>query len=186
MTTTSSAPFLRPTCMHVIIIGPVQDFFVITSSSKRTALSFWKSCSLRQQVQPLLSWFSRLRVSPCLYLIDKLQDHFETRHVVYSVSHFVYEFVEFVIFLGRRQSSILSNKPLNKLDVKASLLSAVKAGAGESPPLSQIKKTQQMLLCDLEKFQDEGLNLEGVQGGAKHENVWHIPSNAAARVMLIS
>ena len=46
----------------------------------------------------------------------------------------------------------------------------MKSGAGESPPLSQIKKTQQILLCDLEKFQDEGLNLERVQGGAKREN----------------
>ncbi len=121
-------------------------------------------------------------VSPCLYLLDKLQDHFETRQVVCSGSHFVYEFVEFVIFLGRRQSSILSNMPLNKLDVTARLLFCSESRSGESPPLSQIKKTQQIPLCDLEKFQDEGLNLEGVQGGAKQQNVWHNPPNAAARV----
>jgi hypothetical protein len=157
----------------------------LSSSHHRRGL-LWHFGNLAPFGNKYNHYFLDSLVSPCLYLIDKLQDHFETRQVVYSVSHFVYEIVEFVIFLGRRQSSILSNKPLNKLDVKASLLSAVKAGAGEFPPLSQIKKTQQMLLCDLEKLQDEGLNLEGVQRGAKQENVWHIPSNAAARVMLIS
>jgi hypothetical protein len=42
--------------------------------------------------------------------------------VVWSVSHFVYEIVEFGIFLGHRQSSILSNKPLDKVDVTSRLL----------------------------------------------------------------
>jgi hypothetical protein len=42
--------------------------------------------------------------------------------IVDSVSHFVYEFVEFVIVLGHGQSPILSNKPLDKLDVTARLL----------------------------------------------------------------
>ena len=55
--------------------------------------------------------------SPQLHLFDKLEDHFDTRQAVRSVSHFVYEFVEFVIVLGHGQSPILSNKPLDKLDV---------------------------------------------------------------------
>jgi hypothetical protein len=67
-------------------------------------------------------------------LLDKLEDHFDTRQAVRSVSHFVYEFVEFVIVLdmdralsfvivlGHGQSSILSKKPLDKLDVTARLL----------------------------------------------------------------
>jgi hypothetical protein len=52
----------------------------------------------------------------------KLEDHFDTRQSVRSVSHFVYEFVEFVIVLGHGQNPILSNKPLDKLDVTARLL----------------------------------------------------------------
>ena len=52
-------------------------------------------------------------VSTCVQLLDKLQDHF------FTVSHFVYEFVEFGIFLGHQQSSILSNKLLDQLDVTA-------------------------------------------------------------------
>ena len=56
------------------------------------------------------------------HLLDKLEDHFDTRQAVRSVSHFVYEFVEFVIVLGHGQSPILSNKPLDKLDVTARLL----------------------------------------------------------------
>jgi hypothetical protein len=42
-----------------------------------------------------------------IYLTN-LEDHFDTRRVVHSVSHFVYEFVEFVIVLGHGQSPILS------------------------------------------------------------------------------
>ncbi len=57
-----------------------------------------------------------------LHLLDKLEDHFDTRQAVRSVSHFVYEFFEFVIVLGHGQSPILSNKPLDKLDVTARLL----------------------------------------------------------------
>jgi hypothetical protein len=57
-----------------------------------------------------------------MHLLDKLEDHFDTRQVVRSVSHFVYEFVEFVIVLGHGQSPILSSKPLDKLDVTARLL----------------------------------------------------------------
>jgi hypothetical protein len=60
--------------------------------------------------------------SPHGCLLDKLEDHFDTRQDVRSVSHFVYEFVEFVIVLGHGQSPILSNKPLDKLDVTARLL----------------------------------------------------------------
>jgi hypothetical protein len=48
-------------------------------------------------------------VSLCLYLIDKFEDHLDTRQVVRSVSHFVYEFVEFVIVLGHGQNPILSS-----------------------------------------------------------------------------
>jgi hypothetical protein len=61
-------------------------------------------------------------VSPWLHLADKIEDHFDTRQVVRSVSHFVYEFVEFVIVLGHGQSPILSNKPLDKLDATVRLL----------------------------------------------------------------
>ncbi len=66
--------------------------------------------------------FLILSVSPSLHLLDKLEDQFDTRQAVRSVSHFVYEFVEFVIVLGHGQNSILSNKPLDKLDVTARLL----------------------------------------------------------------
>ena len=55
-------------------------------------------------------------------VLDKLEDHFDTRQAVRSVSHFVCEFVEFVIVLGHGQSPILSKKPLDKLDVTARLL----------------------------------------------------------------
>ncbi len=54
-----------------------------------------------------------------MHLLDKLEDHFDTRQAVRSVSH---EFVEFVIVLGHGQSPILSNKPLDKLDVTVRLL----------------------------------------------------------------
>jgi hypothetical protein len=57
-----------------------------------------------------------------LHLLDKLEDHFDTRQAVRSVSHFVYEFVEFVIVLGHGQRPILSNKPLDKFDVTVRLL----------------------------------------------------------------
>ena len=56
-------------------------------------------------------------------LFDKIEDHFDTRQVVRSVSHFVYEFVEFVIVLGHGQSPILSNKTFDKLDVTSALFS---------------------------------------------------------------
>jgi hypothetical protein len=41
------------------------------------------------------------------------QAHFDTRQIVRSVSHFVYEFVELVIVLGHRQSPILSSSFLD-------------------------------------------------------------------------
>ena len=61
---------------------------------------WWKSWSLRKQVQTLFSWCSRFPMSA---LFDKIEDHFDTRQVVRSVSHFIYDFVEFVIVLGQWQ-----------------------------------------------------------------------------------
>ncbi len=48
-----------------------------------------------------------------MHLLDKFEDHFDTRQVVRSVSHFVYELVEFVIVLGPGQSPILSSSFLD-------------------------------------------------------------------------
>jgi hypothetical protein len=48
-----------------------------------------------------------------MYLFDKFEDHFDTRQVLRSVSHFVNEFVEFVIVLGHGQSPILSSSFLD-------------------------------------------------------------------------
>ncbi len=45
--------------------------------------------------------------------LTSFEDHFDTRQVVRSVSHFVNEFVEFVIVLGHGQSPILSSSFLD-------------------------------------------------------------------------
>ena len=50
------------------------------------------------------------------FLLSQLLEEVETRETAQDV-HFVYEFVEFVIVLGHGQSPILSNKPLDKLEV---------------------------------------------------------------------
>ncbi len=47
----------------------------------------------------------------CFYIHS--EGHFDTRQVVHFVSHFVYEFVEFVIDLGHGQNPILSSSFLD-------------------------------------------------------------------------
>ena len=70
-----------------------------------------------------IHYFLDSLVSPCLQLLDKIEDRFDTRQVIRSVSHFVYELVEFVIVLGHGQRPILSNKSFDKFDVKERLFS---------------------------------------------------------------
>ncbi len=56
-------------------------------------------------MKTLFSWYSRLPMTEC--------DWPDTWQVVHSVSHFVYEFVEFEIVFGHGQSPILSSSFLD-------------------------------------------------------------------------
>jgi hypothetical protein len=68
------------------------------------------------------------QTTPSFNLLGRTRDRKKFRgkgrkaETVRSVSHFVYEFVEFVIVVGHGQSPILSNKTLDKLDVTTRLL----------------------------------------------------------------
>ena len=68
-----------------------------------------KSWSLRQLVQPHFSWFSCLPMAASAWQAWRSLRVFDTRQVVRSVSHFVYQFVEFVIVLGQAQIILSKN-----------------------------------------------------------------------------
>ena len=72
-----------------------------------------KSWSLRQLVQPHFSWFSCLPMAASAWQAWRSLRVFDTRQVVRSVSHFVYQFVEFVIVLGHGRRTILSSSFLD-------------------------------------------------------------------------
>jgi hypothetical protein len=99
-----SSPFLLPTDYHCrLLVFP--DIWVSSSSVVKDPLS--------SQVGKNLHYFLYSRVFPYLHLFDKSQDHFTSIQSVFSVSHFVNEFIEIIVTPDHGQSYVLSDKPLD-------------------------------------------------------------------------
>ncbi len=102
-------------------------------TNTNTIYQWWCiSWSLRQLVQPLFSWISRLPMTVSVWQVWRSLGHkagctFRQSHRlrICWVRHRSWTWVEnysFVIVLGHGQSPILSNKPLHKLDVTSRYL----------------------------------------------------------------